>query len=104
MQLKADASPEWRWTHFPAGEERDKRQAAKLKAMGLQRGWPDFLLIAPGGRLHAIEVKRRGGRMSEDQEAFAEWCQEQGVPFACVDDLREVVTTLKAWGAFGNAR
>ena len=45
--LRAFARPDWRWSHFPAGEIRDRRHAAKLKAMGLQRGWPDFLLIAP---------------------------------------------------------
>jgi hypothetical protein len=38
--------------------------------MGLQRGWPDFLLIAPGGRLHALEIKRRGEAMTEEQEDF----------------------------------
>jgi hypothetical protein len=34
--LKAYAQPDWRRTHFSAGEERDKRHAVKLKAMGLQ--------------------------------------------------------------------
>ena len=41
--------PRWRWTHIPSGELRDVRTAAKLKQMGTQRGWPDFLLIAPNG-------------------------------------------------------
>jgi VRR-NUC domain len=97
-RLKADASPDWRWTHFPAGEEPDKRHAAKLKAMGLQRGWPDFILVSPGGRLHALELKRQGETLSEDQEAFAEWCGEQGVPFACHDDLLGAIGTLSSWG------
>jgi thiamine monophosphate synthase len=68
--------------------------------MGLQRGWPDFLLIAPGGRLHALELKRRGETMTEEQEAFEDWCREQGVPFACTDDLREALAALRGWGAF----
>jgi hypothetical protein len=97
-RLKADASPDWRWTHFPAGEERDKRHAAKLKAMGLQRGWPDFILVSPGGRLHALELKRRGETLSEDQEAFAEWCVGQGVPFACANALPDALACLSEWG------
>ena len=39
--------------------------------MGLQRGWPDFLLVVPGGLLHALELKRRGETMAEEQESFA---------------------------------
>ncbi len=66
--------------------------------MGLQRGWSDFLLIAPGGRFHALELKRRGETMSEDQEAFAAWCAEQGVPFACVDNLNDALAVLSEWG------
>ncbi len=96
--LRAFARPDWRWTHFPAGEKRDPHTAAKLKAMGLQRGWPDFLLIAPGGFLHALELKRRGETMSEEQESFAAWCREQGIPFVCTDDLREAIVTLSGWG------
>jgi len=49
--------------------------------MGLQRGWPDFLLVVPGGLLHALELKRRGEIMAEEQESFAAWCQDQGPPF-----------------------
>lgn len=40
--------------------------------------------------------------MTEEQEAFADWCREQGVPFACTDDLREAVVTLSGWGALKN--
>jgi hypothetical protein len=71
--------------------------------MGLQRGWPDFLLIAPGGLLHALELKRRGETMSEEQESFAAWCREQGIPFVCTDDMREAVVALAEWGALRKA-
>jgi hypothetical protein len=55
--------------------------------MGLQRGWPDFLLVVPGGLLHVLELKRRGEIMAEEQESFAAWCQDQGPPFVCTDNL-----------------
>ncbi len=97
--LKAYARPEWRWTHFPAGEERDKRAAAKLKAMGLQRGWADFVLVSPEGRFHSLELKRRGEKLSDDQEAFKAWADALGVPYAWTDDLGEAVRILEGWGA-----
>ena len=55
---------------------------------------PDLLLVAPGGLLHALELKRRGETMREEQESFATWCREQGIPFVCTDDLREAIVTL----------
>jgi hypothetical protein len=73
---------------FPRAR-RDKRTAAKLKAMGLQPGWPDLLLLAPaaadrpGGLVHMLELKRRGEDLTKSQEDLAAWCAEQGVPFAC---------------------
>jgi hypothetical protein len=70
--------------------------------MGLHRGWPDFLLVAPGGLLHTLELKRRGETMREEQESFAAWCREQGIPFVCRDDLREAIVTLSGWGALKN--
>jgi hypothetical protein len=102
--LRVYARPDWRWTHFPAGERRDKRTAAKLKAMGLQPGWPDFLLLTPaaadrpGGLVHMLELKRRGEDLTKSQEDLAAWCAEQGVPFACNDDVRDAKATLSGWG------
>ena len=64
--------------------------------MGLQPGWPDFLLLAPatadrpGGLVHMLELKRRGEDLGKAQEELAAWCAEQGVPFACYNDLREM--------------
>src|SRR5271156_5557392 len=78
--LRRFARPDWRWSHFPAGEHRDVRTAAKLKAMGVQRGWPDFVLFDPTGRLHALELKREGETLTDDQEDFQTWCIARGVP------------------------
>jgi hypothetical protein len=97
--LRRFAKPAWRWSHFPAGEHRDVRTAAKLKAMGVQRGWPDFVLFDPSGLLHALELKRLGETMSEDQEAFQTWCIVRGVPHSVSRSVDEALTVLDAWGA-----
>jgi hypothetical protein len=52
--------------------------------------------------IHALELKRRGETMSEEQEAFAAWCTEKGVPHACVDDLRDALAVLSGWGVLRN--
>jgi hypothetical protein len=90
---------DWRWSHFPAGELRDIRTAQKLKSMGVQRGWPDFLIFSPSGLLHALELKRRGGALSEDQAAFAAWCAEHSIPNAVAYSIDDAIATLTAWGA-----
>jgi hypothetical protein len=45
-----------------------------------------------------LEIKRRGEEMTEEQEDFEVWCREQGVPFACTDDLRGALAILRSWG------
>lgn len=97
--LRRFSRPDWRWGHYPAGEHRDVRTAAKLKAMGTQAGWPDLILFSPNGRLHALELKRQGERLSEDQERFASWCAAHSVPHAIARTLDEAIKILSGWNA-----
>ena len=97
--LRKIAKPEWRWSHFPSGEKRDVRTAARLKSMGLQRGWPDLVLIAPDGRFHGLELKRVGEQLTDDQEDFQMWCIRHGVRYAVAWSIDEVMMILGAWGA-----
>ena len=46
-----------------------------------------------------LELKRRGDDLTKSQEDLAAWCAEQGVPFACNDDLLDGMATLTGWGA-----
>ena len=62
-------NPEWLYTHIPSGEYRDKVTAARLKAMGLKAGWPDFIFMGPG-KVFFLELKRKGGKPSEAQREF----------------------------------
>ena len=96
--LRRFARPDWRWSHFPAGEHRDVRTAAKLKAMGVQRGWPDFVLFDPSGQLHALELKRVGEALSEDQESFQKWAISHGVPHSVSRSVDEALAVLDVWG------
>ena len=57
--------PPARWTTFPAGNvPLPPQYAAKLARLGLQRGWPDILVLHDA-RIYGIELKRRGGGLSK---------------------------------------
>lgn len=96
--LKDFCHPDWRYTHFPAGELRDDKTGAKLKRMGLKAGWPDFQLVSPQGLFHALELKRAGENLNDNQEDFAAFCRKNGIPHAVVDSFRDAVTVLNGWG------
>jgi hypothetical protein len=93
------AAPGWMHTHLPMGEYRTAATAGRLKRMGVRPGWPDFILLSPNGVPHFLEVKRKGGKLSEHQIVFAEWCRCHGCPFACVDNFEQALGQLKTWGA-----
>lgn len=97
--LRDHARPEWRWTHFPAGEARDVRTGSRLKAMGLQRGWPDFILVSPSGLLHALELKRLGEELTEDQEQLQHWFIVNGLPHSVAFTVEEAIAVLDCWDA-----
>jgi hypothetical protein len=106
--LRRWGSPDWRWTHLPFGEERPAKiikgkrvslAGERLKRMGVNPGWLDLLLLSPQGRPHFLELKRRGGEVSTEQEAFMFWCSAHGVRCEVTDRFEEAVNILKAWGA-----
>lgn len=83
--------------HSPNGEVRDKRTAAKLKAMGVRPGWPDLEIIDRNGRLHFMEIKAPSGRLSEAQQAFRDMCLSVCIPWACVHSIDEARAVLSQW-------
>jgi len=96
--LKDHALPTWRWSHFPAGERRDVITGARLKRMGLQRGWPDFVLVSPHGAFHGLELKRLGEDPTDEQLDFQLWCIRHGVAHSVADSFDLALAALDAWG------
>jgi VRR-NUC domain-containing protein len=97
--LRRWLSPGWRFNHIASGEYRLPATAARLKKMGVQPGWADLILINSAGQAFFLELKRRGGHLSEAQEQFAQWCGEHSIPFAWADSLDEALAVLRRWGA-----
>lgn len=81
-RMKAKAYPDLAYlVACPNGGDRHPAVAAKLKAEGVSRGYPDLLLDVARGQWHGLrlELKRtQGGRLSEFQEAWHRRLWAQG--------------------------
>jgi hypothetical protein len=98
--IRVNLAPGWLWFHCPNGELRPDGAGARLKRMGTRPGVSDFLLVAPPrGRLHALELKRRGERPTNAQHAFLADLADAGGLSAWVDSYGDAIEQLKAWGA-----
>ena len=66
--------------HIPNGGSRNKAEAADLKRQGVKSGVPDLCLAAPKGPWHGlyIEMKRHGGKVSDNQSDWIANLREQG--------------------------
>jgi hypothetical protein len=61
-------------------------------------GWPDRLVILPGGDIFFVELKRPGGKISSKQEVRLKTLQELGVNVAVIwsiDDVKEFIRCIK---------
>jgi hypothetical protein len=93
-------TPGWMWWHTPNGGLRDKATAGMMKRLGAKPGVSDFLLISPGmAQLHALELKRRLHKPTDDQMAFLEAVGAAGGKQAWTDGFDGAIAILKRWGA-----
>ena len=72
--------------------------SAKLRGMGILKGITDLEIVARGGQAYFMECKAPGQYLSEDQEAFRDWCRELDVPWSMVDSVIGGMDQLRQWG------
>jgi hypothetical protein len=93
--VRRTISKEWRFTHLPMGEKRSPSTAGRLKAMGVTRGWPDFMFVGPRCVLF-LELKREGsGRLSEEQDNMRTHLMRCGFPYLLTSSFDDAVATLQ---------
>jgi len=91
--------------HVPNGELRDKRTAAKLRAMGVLPGsadleffWKDYWENSEGSHTAFaalfLELKRPGGKLSEEQVAFALAVRLAGAEFEVVTSVDQAISAV----------
>lgn len=83
--------------HAANGERREKRDAAKLKAMGTVAGVPDLVLIKDG-RTYGLELKTSKGRVSPEQKHMLAQFEAAGAYTAVAFGLDAAIAILTSWG------
>jgi hypothetical protein len=88
----------WRWTHLPFGEWRSQATAARLKRMGTQPGWPDFIFVHEDGQVCWLELKRRDGKLSRAQYHIMLHLTGAGHDYLVTGKFDEALAWLKNLG------
>ena len=96
--LRLCCNPAWEWTHLPLGECRHIGTALRLKRMGARPGWPDFLFAGPNAKLVWLELKRRGNKLSEEQERIEQHLRACGFDYLVTDNVAEALSWLQGLG------
>jgi hypothetical protein len=84
----------------PNGGQRHIAVAAKLKAEGVRKGFPDMMLLKPVGGYYGlfIELKRiKGGSVSPEQNDWLHWLGSQGFMVAVCKGADEARKTIKCY-------
>lgn len=82
--------------HTPNGGHRDAFEGKRLRQSGVIAGIPDFAILH--GRLHFIEFKRPGGKLSDVQRALHPHLIAAGAWVVTVDNLEAAKAQTRAWG------
>lgn len=71
------------------GSIKSAREGAKFKRMGVRKGIPDLFLSIPSGTWHGfyIELKKAGGKPSEEQIENGNSFQSLGYRFCIISDF-----------------
>jgi len=89
----------WKYTHIASGEKRDIVTAARLKRMGVKRGWPDFIFVERARRqVFFLELKRKGEKPSDEQVIISNHLMHSGCGYCCTDSFADAVSILKNIG------
>lgn len=86
-----------RLVHIPNGGFRNKREAAKLKAMGVKRGFPDLFLPIGRGEWFSlfIELKKiKDGVLSSEQKDWIAFLKAEGYAATVCNGWLEARDTL----------
>ena len=90
--------PRWRFCHVPLGEFRDPITANRLRRLGTMPGWPYSMFAGPDRQIVFVEMKRRGGRLSEPQAAMRAHLEACDFDYLCTDSVDQAIAWLKHHG------
>lgn len=103
--LRIALEPPAHWFHCPNGGKRNEREAARLKAHGVEPGVADILAFSPMRLCEqtvmqgfAIELKQPLGQLSDPQHSWAKTWIRSGGRYAIARSCYDVETALRHWG------
>jgi VRR-NUC domain-containing protein len=85
------------FTHIPNGGWRSKIEAAIFKALGVQSGTPDLLIIRAGQPIF-LELKARGRKLAPTQIDCHEALRRAGVAVETFDNIDAALRFLRRNG------
>lgn len=94
--LHRRAHPGVVWFHVP-NAPRNAIAGAILKRMGMRAGVSDLLLFHRK-ELFALELKRPGGRATDEQQKFLDDIRQNGGHGVVAEGLDEALGCLALWG------
>ena len=83
----------------PNGAQRTVWAAMKAKQEGLQKGFPDAILMWPEGGIAMAEIKARNGDLSDDQIIWLNWLSKAGFSCGVFRSSRTCLEWLQSLGA-----
>lgn len=104
--LRVALKPPTIWTTIGHGGG-GRVRGAQLKAMGVQPGWPDILIIGKRGSESltiGIELKRNKGRQSTAQKLVQQQFADAGAWLSVCRSAADVEKVIDAWGIPLHAR
>ena len=84
---------------IPNGGHRQIGVARKMKAEGVKRGVPDYLLPVPNGEYHGlfIELKTKTGSTSKEQKQWLHALTQQGYLAVVAKGADEAISTVQKY-------
>lgn len=103
QHLRLRALPGTFWFHPPNGGSRNIVEAKKLKAMGVQPGVGDVVIIRKGAT-YMLELKTMKGRISTNQKLAQQLVRAAGGHYEIVRGIDAALDQLVAWGVIQGAQ
>ena len=74
-------------------------EAARVKAMGTRRGFPDLILLYPSAGFHAlcIEMKTEKGRQQPSQKIFQQEVEKVGYKYIVCRSLDDFINEINKY-------
>ena len=102
LQKYKDRSLSYYLSHPANGGFRKDKEAAKLKRMGVQAGYPDLILDIPKGGYHGLRIelkKLKGGVTRDNQKERIAVLVEEGYYAEVCKGFQDATQTIKKYMA-----